>query len=277
MKKIKFIIIPLILILSGCMNNKDMENITIYTTSYPIEYVTNELYGNHSTIKSIYPNGVNINNYTITKKLLKEYKDNDLYIFNSLTNEKNYVKDMRKNNKKLMIIDVTSDIKYDYSIEELWLNPSNLLSLTNNIKKGFKEYIKNNPILIKEIEDNYNDLKIRLTTLESKYREEISSMNNKTIVVNDDMFLFLKKYGLNVISIDKNNKDYNKNITTVKEMINSEILNYIYTNDINDDISNLNIETIKLNTISTLTDEQRNSTDYIGLIEENLESIKKIR
>ena len=277
MKKIKFIILPLLLILTGCMNNKSMEDITIYTTSYPIEYVTNELYGNHSTIKSIYPNGVDINSYKVTKQLIKEYKDNDLYIFNSLTNEKDYIKDMRKNNKNLMIIDVTNDLKSDYSIEELWLDPSNLLNIANNIRKGFKEYIKNNPVLVNEIEENYNTLKITLTDLESKYREELSDKSNKTIIVSNDMFLFLNQYGLNVISLDKDNSSYNSNLTKAKELIYSGSINNIFIPDIyplDNDLTNLNLNTVKLNTISTLTDEQRQSSDYISLVEENLEIIK---
>ena len=42
-KKISFIILLLgIFLLSGCATDS-MENITIYTSIYPIEYVTNEL------------------------------------------------------------------------------------------------------------------------------------------------------------------------------------------------------------------------------------------
>ena len=59
-----------------------MENITIYTTSYPIEFIVNRLYKDHSTIKSIYPDGTNINEYKITNTLLKNYNDIDLYVFN---------------------------------------------------------------------------------------------------------------------------------------------------------------------------------------------------
>ena len=276
MKRIKYLIIVVVILLTGCMNNNSMEGITVYTTSYPIEYVTNELYGNHSTIKSIYPNGVDINNYKITKTLINEYSDNDLYIFNGLTNEKEYVKDMRKNNKKLMIIDVTNDIKYDYSVEELWLDPAKLLGLANNIKKGLNEYIKNNPVLTNEINNNYNELKITLTDLESKYREELSSSSNKTIVVSDDMFLFLKNYGLDVISIDQDNTNYNNNLAEAKNLINSGYLKYIFIANNNDRerVEGLGVESFTLNTISNLTDDQRNSTDYVTMIEENLQSIK---
>ena len=44
---------------------------------------------------------------------------------------------MKKYNNELKIIDATSNIIYDYSIEELWLDPNNLLTIANNIKNGF--------------------------------------------------------------------------------------------------------------------------------------------
>ena len=39
---------------SGCLKRDNLEDITIYTTVYPFEYITNQLYGEHSTIKSIF-------------------------------------------------------------------------------------------------------------------------------------------------------------------------------------------------------------------------------
>ena len=176
-----------------------------------------------------------------------------------------------------MIIDVTSDISYDYKVEELWLDPSNLLNLANNIRKGFIEYIKNNPILIDEINNNYNELKLTLTDLESKYREDLSTMDNKTIIVSDDMFMFLENYGLKVVSLDKNNENYTNNLTEAKQLIYSNNINKIFIPDntkLSKEISRLNLEEIKLNTLTVLTDDQRENSDYISLIEENLETIK---
>ena len=59
MKKIFSMIICLfsIILLSGCTDTSTMEDINIYTTAYPIEYIVNRLYDSHSTIRSIYPNG----------------------------------------------------------------------------------------------------------------------------------------------------------------------------------------------------------------------------
>ena len=53
MKKIVIFLIVLFS-LTGCLKRDTMEGIDIYTTVYPLEYITNRLYGNNSNIKSIY-------------------------------------------------------------------------------------------------------------------------------------------------------------------------------------------------------------------------------
>lgn len=283
MKKIIKILVAFVIFTSicGCQNNSSMENINIYTTAYPIEYVVDRLYGKHSNIKSIYPNGADINNYELTDVLLSEYSNTDMFIFNGLSKEQNYVKPMLKENKNLKIIDVSSDIKNDNGMEELWLDPSHLLTLANNVKKGFQEYI-GAKYLINEINENYENLKVDLTNLEAKYRQVIRYSKNNTIVISDDIFQFLNNYGINVISLDKDNENYEKNLINVKNLIKNGNLKYIYLKDTenkNDEINNLiqgsNIQLLKLNTLSTLTDEQRNNANYLTLINENLEMLKK--
>ena len=58
--------------LTGCFKQDKMENINIATTIYPIEYVTNRLYGENNTIESIYPRSSNPTEYNITEKQLKD-------------------------------------------------------------------------------------------------------------------------------------------------------------------------------------------------------------
>ena len=280
MKKIfKLFTLLIILTLSGCFKNESMEDITIYTTTYPIEFVVNRLYGEHSTIKSIYPNGVDINNYEITNILLNEYSNTDMFIFNGQSNEKNYIQSMMKENKNLKIVDVTSDLSYNYYVEELWLDPNNLLTIASNLKKGFKEYISN-AYLIKEIEENYNNLKIDLTAMDAKYRK-VGNETNKTIVVSSNMFLFLQKYGMNVISLEETEQLTQKDINSVKNLIENGEIKYIYIlkgEKVNETIKELidgtDIKLIELHTLSNLDDKEREQYDYLSLLNQNLESLK---
>ena len=43
----------MVLCMTGCLKRDNLEDITIYTTVYPFEYITEQLYGEHSTIKSV--------------------------------------------------------------------------------------------------------------------------------------------------------------------------------------------------------------------------------
>ena len=76
MKKKLFTSLGLILVLfsiTGCFKRDDLEDVTIYTTVYPIEYLTKRLYGYNSEVVSIYPNGVDVNTYELSEKQVKNY------------------------------------------------------------------------------------------------------------------------------------------------------------------------------------------------------------
>lgn len=278
MKKIKYLILTLLSLgLTGCFNNDSMDNISISTSVYPIEYVVNTLYGQHSTINSIYPSDSEIINFEVTDVLLEQYSNNDLFIFNGLSNENKYVKSMLKNNKDLKIIDVTSNMNFDYSLEELWLDPNNLLTIANNIKTGFSEYIKST-YLINEINENYENLKINLTNLDGRYYSTVKNSSNNTIIVSDDAFKYLEKYGIKVISLDPDTVT-SKEISTAKELINNKTCSYVFikygeeTNDTLKEVTD-SVETLELYTLTNFSNISIDKNDYMTLMNQNLENLK---
>ena len=190
MKKFKYLLVIMLLCLTGCIKSDSMDDISIATSVYPIEYVVKELYGKHSKVTSIYPHDSNILDFRITKVLLNDYSSNDLFIFNGLSNENKYIKSMKKKNNELKIIDATANIAFEYSVEELWLDPNNLLTIANNIKNGFEEYIDSS-YLVDEIKNNYNNLKIELTSLDGKFYSSVKNAETDYIIVTDDAFKFL--------------------------------------------------------------------------------------
>ena len=280
MKKIKLLLLTIILFgLTGCIKNNSMEDINITTSVYPISYVVSSLYGKHSTINSIYPTDGDISNFKVTDTLLEQYSSNDLFIFNGLSEEKKYVKKMLKHNNNLKIIDVASNMKYEYSIEELWLDPNNLLTVANNVKKGFDEYI-NSTYLTNEIDENYYNLKIELTTLDGKLYSAAKNANTNTIIISDDAFMFLEKYGFNVISLDPDTVT-DKAISDAKNAIYSGISKSVFVkykeeikNDVKDVIDSTGASKRELYTMTNLTDIDTEKNDYITLMNQNIESLK---
>ena len=204
MKKI-FILLLSLFLLTGCQVFKSdaMEDIEVYTTTYPINYLVNYLYGTHSTIHSIYPNGVNFKEYSLSDKKINEFAKSDLFVFNSQDLERNYAVKMINENRNLKLIDTAYGMTYDYSIEELWLNPYNYLMMANNIKNSLSEYITN-PYLVEEIKKNYDNLQYDLSKLDASYQEALKDTKYKTIVTDNSLFKYLEKYNIEVISLEEN-------------------------------------------------------------------------
>lgn len=282
MKKIKtLLLLTLTFLTTGCFKQDDFEDINIYTTIYPVEYIVEYLYGEYSEISSIYPNGVDVNSYELTNKQIKDYSKMNLYVFNGNNDkESDYVTSIFKYNKNLKIIDATNTMEYNDNELELWLDPSNFLMMALNIKNGILEYTTNH-YLNEKIEDNYNKLKIEISKIDANLKLMYENATNKTIVVDNNALKFLSKYGFNVISLaDTDITD--KTILEVKNLIKIKKIDYIFTFN-EESLSNTaksikeetNVNIKELYTIDNLTDEMRkNKETYITILNENIDMLK---
>ena len=259
-----------------------MENISIITTNYTLEYVVNYLYGDNSLVSSIYPDGVDIDNYTFTEKQIKDYSKKDLFVYMGVTSDSDQAVTFLNNNNKIKIIDATYGMNYKYTADELWLNPSNLLMITQNIKNGLGEYITST-YLLKNIDSLYDELKVKLSNLDAEYKTSIENAPEKTIVVNSDNLLFLEKYDLNVISLDENNTNYERNLALFKSYLRQETIKYLYiyenaplTEEVKQTVEDNSVETLDIKNLKNITDEERDQNeDYFTIMYNNLEEIKK--
>jgi zinc transport system substrate-binding protein len=283
MKKVLVLCLTCLLFLCGCLKRDTMEDITIYTSYYPLEYITNALYGNNSKVYSIYPDGTNPNDTILTEKQLSDYSNGSLFIFSGLSNEKNYLYDMLKNNKDLKIIDSTLSMQtneeYGNRIEELWLDPNNLLMIARNIKDGLDEYI-NNYYLKNEIENNYSNLKIELSQMSANLHLIAETADNPTLVVSSDVFKFLENYGFTIYSLEKNDE---KTIKIVSNLMKNKKINYIFllsSDEETETIKKLNetygTKLVIFNSLATISVDDRNDKkDYLSIMKENINLIKQ--
>lgn len=266
---------------TGCTSD-NMENIDILVTNYPNEFITQKLYGNHSTVSSIYPDGVDISEYNISTKQKKDFSQYDLFIYNGLIEkERNLAVDLLDLNPDLKIIDTAYVLETDYSPEELWLNPSSLLMMAQNVRLGLEEYIDSN-VLKAEIDIAYDELKVELSELDANYRIDVENTNNKTIVVANSALKYLEKFGLNVYCIDGDATA--KTISEVQDLINNKQIDFVYAfveEELNDNVKklvddNANVSVLEVHRLDNITDEERkNKDDYLTIMVNNLELIKK--
>ena len=280
----KIIIITLFMFMfTGCLKTEELDKAEIYTTTYPIEYLVNELYGYNSKVLSIYPDGANINKYTLSNKKIKKYSKTDLFVYNGLTDEKKIAASFVNKNSKLKIIDVTEGLAIKYSYEELWLNPINYLMLAQNVKNGLKEYI-DSPVIKDEIDKNYDNFKVTISEFETNLKLLSQNAKSNVIIVSKNYFKFLENYGFEVISVEETEDLSNDTIKKAKDAIKNKDNNYVFVPE--DELNNysntvkelvdIGAEVKKLNTMTLLTSKQReNKDDYITLMKENIENLKE--
>lgn len=279
-----FILITGLIALSGCslLKKDDFDGIDIYTTAYTIEYITDRLYGEYSNIQSIYPDGIDINEYTITNKKINEFSKAKLFVYNGLSNEKQIAASLVNKNKKLNIIDVSRGLEIKNEDSELWISPSNCLMMAQNIKNGLKEYVSNTSIL-ESIDENYEDLKITISEFDAELKLVAENANNKTLIVANKSFNFLSKYGFEIINISNDDEEASSTaFSKAKKAFNTKENNYLFvlsgTNEKDENIEALvnNGATVSIiNKMVNINDEERrNGSDYISFMKAFIEAIK---
>lgn len=266
---------------TGCKKD-NMEDIDIAVTNYPNEFLVDRLYGEHAKINTVYPDGVDIANYKITSKQKQNYSDMELFVYTGLLEkERDLAGDLLNLNKDLKIIDTSYVLETEYSTEELWLNPSSLLMMAQNVRLGLKEYITSN-YLSKKVDKAYNKLKIELSELDADYHLTVENTDNKVIVTSDSALKFLEKFNLKVICLDNDSTE--KDVEEVKKLADDGTINYIFTFK-GEKLSpnaeevikyNNNIKKLELNRIDNISDNDRDEgKNYITLMNENLDLLKQ--
>lgn len=286
MKKIKYylLIIIITIFITGCtfFKRDTMENINIVTTIYPLEYALNYLYGNSSVINSIYPDDTNTDTYTLTEKQYKDDSNKDLFVYMGLSKDSDIAVELINRNKKLKLIDATYGMEYKVDASELWLNPSNLLMIVQNIKNGLDEYIDNTYIKL-EIDERYKELKMILSEVDASLKTTIQNANKKTIYTNSKALSFLEKYGLNVIVVNESYELYEKNLTLLKNAIEDKKVKYLYviedstlSKDVQELVDKEKITALEFRNLKNINDTERNNKKtYVDITNSNIDALKK--
>lgn len=281
MKLIRSLVVLFItlILLTGCFKRDNMDDISIAVTKYPIEYLVKNIYGFNSTVSSVYPVGSDVDTYTLSKKQLRKYSTNDIFVYNGLTDEKKIAASLLNYNSGIKIIDVAKGLNDTYEEEELWLSPSNYLMLAQNIKDSLLSYT-NSTILKQEINDAYEELKLNISMLDANIKVIAENASNKTIIVGNDLFKFLEKYGYNVLSIDesKNKKsDYQEAKNLVSNKSNSYV--FVLEKSVNDEnvakLKNAGASIVSIKSLKSLTqDEINDGYDYLQYMNTFIDDLK---
>lgn len=276
MKKVIVLLMSLFL-LTGCLEEEKLDKIA-YTTYYPLEFATNYMYKDFATVKSIYPNGIDTSKYTLTDKQKSIYASSDMFVYAGLTDEVKLAAEFLNTNQNISIIDGTKGLSYSSEVCELWLDPSNYLMIARNIKSTLIDYA-NNVYDEEKIDKLYDELKIKISEIDVDLTMMGKNASKKNILVTNDSFNFLSKYNINVISIKEGDT---KSINDAKKLINSGEIKYAYvlrgntlSEEIETFIKNYNLEKIEIDSMYTITDEDKNNgNNYLSIMTENINKFK---
>ena len=161
------------------------------------------------------------------------------------------------------------------------MNPASLLMMAQNVRLGLEEYATSTYIK-KDVDENYEKLKVTLSELDADYRVAVENTEHKTIVVATSTLKYLEKFGLNVICIDNDATD--KTVSDASELISNGEISYLYTfegDELNDKAKQLladypDLKEQKLHKLNILTDSDRtNKKNYINIMNNNLDLIKQ--
>lgn len=281
------LVLIMILLIGGCFEKNNLNEAKITTTVYPIEFLTNYLYEDNADVSSIYPAGVDIKNYKLNKKQVKEYAKSDLFIYNGLTSEKEIAKDLINKNKKMLIIDVSYGLKFDYGIEELWLSPNNFLMLGKNIKDYLSEYV-DNKYLIEKINKNYLTLEDTMSLMDAELRNiaTVAKEEKKStiIVCSSNIFKYLENYGFTVISLEDEENLTKNNLSAIKSNFKNSTYSHILMpksekkSELVDSLVNdYKAEIIEVNTMYALdSQDKENHETYLSIMDNYIDNIRKI-
>ena len=280
MKK-NLLILLVLFILTGCTWSEDFSDKYLYTTMYPIEYAANELYGEYTVVSSVYPNGVD-QTYSVTDKKKQQYSKAETFIYSGVASEATLAKDLLNLNRNLQLIDATKGMNSNSKLASIWIDPSNYLMLCSNIKVSLIEYA-NNPYIKEEIEAKYKELNVLISELDVQLYNIGRNRNYDTILTTNSVFEYLKKYNINVISIDPKNETIDKSYAEAKKLIQEKKIQYVYflegdefTESQSKFISDNSLIKIEIPNIYTLTDEQRKENkDYISIMNDIISEYKK--
>lgn len=276
---LKVLIVGLFMLsLSGCSEDK-LTNNEVYATIYPIEYLTDYLYGEERNVSSIYPRGANVEDYELTDMQKENYSQGGLFVYNGLTNEKELAREFLSNNRDILLIDVSYGLNFEYAIEELWLSPNNFLMLAKNIRDNFIDYT-NSTVLIESIEARYAEIEETLSFMDAELRSvatEAKSDGNPTLVVSSNKLAFLENYGFNIISLDGDISE-----ESIEDAFDEGTLTDIYLCDTDEETdfislleSDYDANIIRVDTLYTLTDEEAsNNETYLTIMRDFIDNIR---
>lgn len=312
MKRITYMIAIMLLtalIAAGCSNGgndqKKSGKIDIYTSIYPLEYLTKQIGGDHVAVQSVYPPGVDAHTFEPTSKTVTDIARSDAFIYmgagmegfaettaSALNNQDVKMLEIGKNSTLFKEADEAD--KHGHEGDEhdghehgdkdphVWLDPLKMIAIGQMVEKNLAKW---DPDHKQEYAKNLADLTDKLTTLDTKFSETLGKDKDKHILVSHAAYGYWERYGIEQIAIrglSSSDEPSQKELAKTTRLAEDLDLHYvIYEKNEEDRLGKIiqkqiNAKALHIHNLEVLTQNDLDKhDDYISLMEDNLEVLKK--
>jgi zinc transport system substrate-binding protein len=287
MKKIMFLLIACLFVISGCSAQKQEKNkkVKVVTTFYPMYYFTKQITGDLADVQMLVPNGVEPHDWEPSTKDMMSIQDSDLFVYNSKYFEKWAVKALKSvDQKNMKVVEATNGIKLIGSNDpHVWLSPVLAKKEVDTIASALEKKDPKNKMQYAKNADNF---KRKLDKLDVLFKETLSKRQKKEFVTQHAAFGYLaKQYGLTQIPIAGLSPDVEPTLgklSKLTELAKEKQIKTIYFEElaspkVAETLANeIGAKTEILNPLEGLTNkEKEKGMGYIEVMEQNLNNLKK--
>lgn len=290
-----FSFLILFLTVVGCTSSNDSNNqlgekLTVYTSIYPIQYITEQITGDQAIVKTVYPPGVDAHSYEPTTKEIMDLANADSFIYLGAGMEgfaETAAESLKSHDvlfielgehKSLFKQSADDDHGHGNLDPHIWLDPLRMVDMAVIIKD---ELINLTPALKEEYEANFENLKEELVALDHEFTETLGAKTQKDIIVSHAAYGYWEeRYGIKQIAISglmAGNEPSQKELTNIVEQAKENNLKYvIFEQNGSDRVSKIIQEHIGagalyIHNLEVLTEDNLESNeDYLTLMRSNL-------
>lgn len=308
MKRKNLIVIALVLafVLSACQTTgkKEQSSTTdsgkvIYTSFYPLEYMTKRIAGDKFTVKNIMPVSSSVHGWEPSAKQIADLTKAEALIINGAGLE-SWLEKFKDSQENLNIIDTSKNIDLISGKEEahdheeghneeehshgdhdphFWISPKEASIQADNVYNALISLDKENENYFKE---NYESLKNDLNALDQEYTEKLSHSKIKKMIVPHKAFSYIERdYGIQQIPLSgvhgEGGLDMAKMKNIIEEAKTQGITDVLYEEGSSSETAEAIVKetggkSIPIYSLEGISQEQVDAKeDYISLLRKNLE------
>lgn len=309
--KYGIIIAAMLLFLTACGQNNTINGGTadsknaVYTSFYPIEYMTKRIAGDKTEVINIIPVSGSVHGWEPSAKQIAELSESKALFINGSGLE-SWMEKFEDSIPDLNVIDTSKGIEL-ISLEEsehndhhegeteeehkehshgstdphFWISPKEAVKQAENIYNGLVSLDKENEIYYKE---NFDALAKELQALDKEYEEKLSKASRRKIIVPHEAFSYIERdYGIEQIPLSGIHSEGGPTLAKVKSIVEEAkaegITDVFYESGSSSEVADTIIKEIggkalEIDSLEGITKEQSDKGEnYLTILKKNLEHL----